>query len=53
MENIAHFFTKLMHNIEKIFPFPPVVVHKDRKTSLPSEKIHIFMRHKRNALTGT
>ena len=53
MEDIAHFFTKLMHNIEKVFPFPPVVVPKDRKTSLPSEKIHMFMRHTRNALTGT
>ncbi len=52
MENIAHFFTKLMHNIEKIFPLPPVVVHKDRKISLSSEKMHMFMRHKRNALTG-
>lgn len=52
MENIAYFFTKLMHNIEKTFLFLPVVVHKDRKTSLPSEKMHMFMRHKRNALTG-
>lgn len=38
MEDIAHFFTKLTHNIEKIFPFSPVAVHKYRKNIYTTAK---------------